>query len=219
MNPLVSFIALALFLGGTLILLASHPRLGFSTVGMKMRRAVPTKLTLLDFIHSKPSRLERNQLYLFSEETVRSLGYRFIGRFDTAVLHWEDAPILDLIIEHKFPIRHLPRQNRMEDIFQAGLYALALFESGVSCSSTKLVTIYCLQDDAKRCFERGSVAECWKCGKSRIHIKRFNPRSIIRTLKKMDEVWYHGRKPKPSPDPEKCRICPYSMDRCNYSVV
>ena len=150
---------------------------------------------------------------------MRSLGHRYIGRFDTAILHWEEAPVLDLVIDYKFPVRYLPEKKRSEDIFQAGLYALALYESGVSCSGTRLVNIYCLQDQAKRCMESSSIKECWRCGDSKIHVKRFNPKQVIKALKKMDEVWYDGRRPRPSPEHGKCRACPYSKDKCNYSAV
>ena len=51
------------------------------------------------------------------------------------------------------------------------------------------------------------------------HVKRFDPKKVIRSLKKMDEVWYNGRKPKPSPEQGKCRACPYSKGKCNYSAV
>ena len=218
MDAYASLLLIA-FIGGILLFLNTHTRTGFSTTGMKMRRAVPATWGLSEFLKLKPSRWKIGQYYLFAEETVRSLGHRFIGRFDSAILHWEEAPVLDLVIEHKFPTKHLPEQSIPEDIFQAGLYALALYESGVSCSNTRLVTVYCLQDRVKRCIEGNSATACWKCGDSKIHVERFNLNNVIKTLKKMDEVWYSDRKPKPSPNPRKCRICPYSKDKCNYSAV
>jgi CRISPR/Cas system-associated exonuclease Cas4 (RecB family) len=213
---LISFIA---FIGCILLLLNMQAKTGFSTTGMKMRRAIPSPWDLSEFLTLRPSRWKIGKYYSFSEETVRSLGHRYVGRFDGAILHWEEAPVLDVVIEYKFPVNHLPEQSRPEDVFQAGLYALALMETGVSCTKTRLVTIYCLQDRAKRCVEGKSSKSCWKCGNSRIHTSRFNPRKVIKTLKRMDEVWYNGRKPKPTPGPLKCRSCPYSRDKCNYSAV
>lgn len=210
---------LIVFIGGIILLLISQPKTGLSTVGMKMRGAVLSQWSLYEFLQLKPSRWKFNQYYSFSEETVRSLGHRFIGRFDNAIFHWEDSPVLDLIIEHKFPVRHLPKKSRPEDIFQAGLYALALYESGVSCSTTRLVNIYCLQDRAKKCLEGSTAIECWLCSDNKIHVKRFNPNKMIKALKKMDEVWFDNQKPRPSPEQGKCRSCPYSREKCNYSVV
>ncbi|MHA2114099.1 MAG: hypothetical protein ACXABM_01275 [Candidatus Thorarchaeota archaeon] len=219
MDAYASFMLLIAFIGGILLLLNSQAKTGFSTTGMKLRRAVPAPWGISEFLKLKPSRWKTDEYYLFAEETVRSLGHRFIGRFDGAILHWEDAPMLDIIIEHKFPTKHLPAQSIPEDIFQAGLYALALYESGVSCSNTRLITIYCLQDQAKRCVEGNSARSCWKCGDSKIHNERFNLNKMIKTLKKLDEVWYRGRRPNPTPTPRKCRICPYSRGNCNYSAV
>jgi hypothetical protein len=219
MDPFVNVMLLIAFIGGVLLLLNSQARTRFSTTGMKMRRAVPAPWGLTEFLKLKPRRWNFGDYYSFTEETVRSLGQRFIGRLDNAILHWEDVPVLDLVIDYKFPVQHLPERSRSEDIFQAGLYALALYESGVSCSNTRLVNIYCIQDRARRCIDGNSPRSCWKCGDSKIHVKRFDPNKVIKTLKKMNEVWYNGRKPKSSSDPEKCRICPYSKDICNYSAV
>lgn len=204
---------------GLLIFLAYQPKSGLVSSGMKMRRAVPAPVCFSEFLTKKQKQWKNHTYYYFSEETVRSLGHRFIGRFDGAVIHWEDVPILDLIIEHKFPSQHIPRHKKLEDVFQAGLYALALMESGVSCSSTKLVTIYCPQDKAEICLERKSTRDCWRCSKSRSYVKKFRPNDVLRTLKRLDEVWYQGRKPKPTHDESNCRVCPYSDGRCNYALV
>ncbi|MFW9767764.1 MAG: hypothetical protein ACFFF9_02985 [Candidatus Thorarchaeota archaeon] len=219
MNAFLGLILFIVFLGGILLLLNMHARTGFSTTGMKIHRAVPAPWNLTEFLRLKPSRWKIGEYYLFCEETVRSLGHRFVGRFDSAILHWEEAPVLDIVMEYKFPVNHLPEQRRQEDIFQAGLYALALMETGVSCSSTRLVTIYCLQDKASRCVEGKSSTSCWNCGDSKIFTNRFNPHYAIKTLKRLDEVWYKGRKPKPTLERQRCRVCPYSRDKCNYSTV
>jgi hypothetical protein len=213
---LMLFIA---FIGGVLVLLNMQARTGFSTTGMKMRRAIQSPWSLSDFLKLNPSRWKIAEYYSFSEVTVHSLGHRYVGRFDSAILHWEEVPVLDVIIEYKFPVTHLPEQSRPEDVFQAGLYAFAFMETGVSCSTTRLVTIYCLQDRAKRCVDGKSNKSCWSCGDGKIYTNRFNPRKVIRTLKRLDEIWYKGRTPKPSPELRKCRSCPFRRDKCNYSAA
>lgn len=204
---------------GLLVFLAYQPRSGLLSSGMKMRRAVSAPLCLSEFLTKKQKQWKNHTYYYFSEEAVRSLGHRFVGRFDGAVIHWDDVAILDLIIELKFPSQYLPRHKKPEDVFQAGLYALALMESGVSCSSTKLVTIYCPQDRAEKCLERKSIGDCWRCSESRSYVTKFRPNDVLRTLKRLDEVWYEGRKPRPTHDESNCRVCPYSNSRCNYTLV
>jgi hypothetical protein len=210
---------MAVFIIGILLFLALQPRTGLATTGMKMRRALPSPWSLADFVRTKPNRKNLNQYYAFTEENVRSLGHRYVGRLDGAILHWESAPILDLVIEYKFPVKHLPEKARKEDVFQSGLYALALYESGISCSSTKLVTIYCLQEKAKRCFDKKSTSNCWRCRDGKTFATKFKPNKVERTLKRLDEVWYEGRKPRPAHETSACRICPYSEGKCNYSLA
>ena len=219
MSDLVSLFMMIVFIVGIVVLLVLQPRTGFATTGMKMRRSISAPGSLAEFLNLESKRGKLNQFYSFSEENVRSLGHRFVGRFDSAILHWEESPILDLVIEHKFPVKHLPREASKEDVFQSGLYALALLDSGVSCSSTRLVTVYCLQDRAKRCLDRKSTKECWQCDDGKTFMTRFNPKNVIRKLRKLDEVWYEGRKPRPVHEPGRCRICPFSDGRCNYSAV
>ena len=218
MDKLTSLVMMIIFISGILLLISLRPRTGFATTGMKIRKAISTPLNLAEFLGRKPDRGKHDQYYFFSEENVRSLGHRFIGRFDGAIFHWENVPVLDLIIEYKFPVKHLPQQSRPEDVFQAGLYALALLESGVSCTSTKLVTIYCLQENAKKCIDQKESRECWKCNKSQTHVTRFKPKTILRELNRLDEVWYNGRKPRPAQDSSSCRVCPYN-ESCNYSLI
>jgi CRISPR/Cas system-associated exonuclease Cas4 (RecB family) len=218
MNDLASLFMMIVFFTGIITLLALQPKTGFATTGMKMRRAISSPWSLAEFLKLKHNTWKLNQYYYFSEENVRSLGHRFVGRLDGAILHWEKVPILDLIIEYKFPVKHLPEQARKEDVFQSGLYALALLESGVSCSSTKLVTIYCLQSKAKRCLDRKTNRECWQCGDGKAFVTPFKMNNIVRKLRKLDEVWYKIRKPKPAQEQSRCGVCPYS-NRCNYSKV
>ena len=219
MNSVISLLMMSVFIVGIILLLILQPRTGFATTGMKMKRAIQAPWSLNEFFKLKSSRWKLNQYYSFSEENVRSLGHRFVGRLDGAILHWEKAPVLDLVIEYKFPVKYLPKQARKEDVFQSGLYALALLESGASCSRTKLVTIYCLQDKAKRCLERKTTRECWRCGDGRTYVTRFKPKSVLKKLRRMDEVWYNGRKPIPAQEQSSCRVCPYREGKCNYSVV
>jgi len=214
-----SLIMMIVFFIGVLLLLSLQPKTTMMTLGMKMRRAKSAQESLAEFIKTKKNRWGIKQYYIFSEENVRSLGHRFVGRFDSAILHWEDSPVLDAIIEYKFPVKHIPKIARPEDVFQSGLYALALLESGVSCSSAKLVTIYCPQEIAMSCLDRKSTRDCWRCGSASVKVTRFKPKSVLKKLQRLDEVWYNGRVPNPTQEPHNCRVCPYSNGRCNYSLI
>jgi len=218
MIDVANLFMMIVFIAGIILLLVLQPRTGFASTGMKMRRATNTPWSLPEFLKLKPSTWKNNQYYYFSEENVRSLGHRYVGRLDGAILHWETAPILDLVIEYKFPVKYLPKQARREDVFQSGLYALALLESGVSCTSTKLVTIYCLQDKAKRCIDKKSTRECWRCGEGKVFAARFKSKRVLKKLRRLDEIWYGDRKPIPVQEPSRCGVCPYN-NRCNYSKV
>jgi len=205
MNPFLNLLLFILLV--TIVLVTGLIRAGFGNhnVRSKLRNAKIAPWNLY---------------YRFSEQSVRSHAHRFAGRFDSAILHWEEVPILDIVMENKFPVRHLPDNGKEEDFFQAGLYALALAESGVSCIDTKLVTIYCLQDVAKRCLLGNSPKTCWNCGEGRIFSQRYNQREIRKQLKRIDEVWYEKRKPRASPTEANCRPCPYGKNgKCNYTVV
>ena len=189
-------------------------------VGLSVRamNASSAPWNLYEFLLFNPSKRRHNEYYRFNEESVRSHAYRFLGRFDTAILHWKESPILDIMIERKFPENTLPDRVKEEDVFQAGLYTLALSESGVSCNETQLVIIYCLQDNAKRCVEGNSSLDCWRCSNCRKFLRRFNERDVRKHLKRLDEVWYNKRNPKPSPSQLKCKSCPYGKNgKCNYA--
>jgi hypothetical protein len=217
-DPFVSAILLAMFIGGVYTILHMSFEGTFNTTSQRIRKAQLSEWTLVEFLNLK-SRPNPKISFLFSEQSVFSLGHRFNGRFDSAIMHWEEAPILDAMIERKFPTRHLPEKPRGEDIFQAGLYALALMESGVSCVSTKLVLVYCLQKNAKRCIGRNHN-DCVACGNGKVFSRRFNQKRVLRALEKLDEVWYQGRKPKANPAEWKCRGCPYGRNgTCNHSAA
>ncbi|MHA2068706.1 MAG: hypothetical protein ACXABY_30450 [Candidatus Thorarchaeota archaeon] len=218
MGPFASAIFLAMFIGGVLLLLILNFNGILNSTGRRIKRAQARQWTLSEFLNlrSIPS---PSKSYLFREQSVFSVGHRFNGRFDNAVLHWEEAPILDAIIERKFPTSYLPEKPRDEDIFQAGLYALALMESGVACSSAKLVLIYCLQSKARQCIGREGT-DCISCGEGSVFIRKFSQKSVLRALDRLDEVWYRGRKPKASPDRWKCRGCPHGQNRtCSHSAA
>ncbi len=191
----------------------------FSPSSRIIRNVEPARWSLRDFLHLQSDRPKSNRTFIFREEPIRSLGHRYAGRFDYAILHWEEAPILDAIVERKFPLSYLPSKPQPQDVFQAGLYALALMESGVSSSSTRLFLIYCLQDSASRCIER-NTAECLTCGYKVMFVEGFRSERILRWLRKLDEVWYLGRKPRATPSGSKCHACPYGTDRtCRYSPL
>lgn len=197
-------------------------KLGGSLLGPSarvIRNAEPAGWSLGDFIHLQSNRPTSRRSFIFQEEPIRSLGHRYAGRFDFAILHWEEAPILDAIVERKFPLRHLPSKPHSQDVFQAGLYALALMESGVSCSSTRLLLIYCLQESASRCIGKNGV-DCLACGEKAMFVQGFQPDRVLRRLRKVDEVWYRGRKPRATPNESKCRACPYGRDgSCKHSPL
>jgi hypothetical protein len=218
LDPFTNGILLVIFVGGVFAMIYMNSGGILYSTRKRIRSAEPSKWTLQEFLRlRKLPATERS--FLFSEQSVYSLGHRFNGRFDNAVLHWEEAPVLDAIIERKFPIRHIPDSPREEDFFQAGLYALALMETGVSCSTTRLVLIYCLQKTAKNCIWRNQV-DCVSCGDGTVYSRRFNPKRVLKALAKLDEVRYQGRKPKASPNAGKCRACPYGRNGvCNHSAA
>ena len=220
MDPILNLVLFIILVG--IVLVTGIIRIGLRTITVKgkLRNAETSPWDLNEFLNLKPGRPKSNEYYRFSEESVRSHAHRFVGRFDSAILHWKEVPILDLIIENKFPVSYLPEKAKKEDFFQAGLYALALSESGVSCSDTKLVVVYCLQHVAKRCLFGNDPKKCGDCREGRIFSKQFNQREISKYLEKIDEVWNKKRRPKANPTEANCRPCPYSRNgKCNYSAV
>ena len=220
MEQLLSVLAFVLLTAIVFIVSLRRSNLDLGSVWSAVKRAKRAPCSLTKFLSLQPCQHNRDEYYLFSEEQVRSFAHRFIGRFDSAVLHWDEAPILDALIEYKFPVNHLPRRMKPEDLFQVGLYSLALAESGVSCRSARLVTVYCLQDTAKQCLQDRPGTNCCTCGEARVFKKGFNPDEIRKHLKRLDEVWYNRRLPRASPAATKCVICPFSTSgQCNYSAV
>ena len=159
-----------------------------------------------------------NQLY--TEENVVSMTYRFSGRLDAAIVAWNTGPILEAIVERKFPSKHLPMKAYPEDVFQGSLYALALKEKGFSVSSTRIITVYCIQDEAENCMEKRAGLYCLTCGKGRLFVSKLRERTVIKTIGKLDEIWYRGRNPEPRPSVSSCRRCPFSTDgSCNFTAI
>ena len=220
MNPYLIILSFSILLVIIFIIAIYRLSVGTLSVRGKLRYAQSAPWDLHEFLNLNPSKPKRNEYYRFNEEPVRSHAHRFVGRFDSAILHWEERPVLDMIIENKFPVNYLPDRAKREDIFQAGLYTLALSESGVSCNSTKLVIIYCLQDTARRCLRGNSAKMCWQCDKGRLFTKDYDQKKIMNRLSMINEVWYGKRKPRANSTDDNCRPCPFSKNgKCNYSAI
>ena len=219
-NPVQSILLLVVFLAGALALLCEIGEGIINPVFRIINRSIDSPWDLNTFLHLESDQPESNQYFSFAEEAVVSMGHRYSGRFDQAILRFDGVPVLEVVIERKFPSRNMPKIVRTEDMFQAGLYALALMESGVSCSSTRLVVMYCTQKAASNCVHEGKGLICFKCRNGRVFQEKFSPKKVLKTLKRLDEVWYERRKPKPSPEVGKCKACPYGTDGvCNHSAV
>lgn len=220
MNPYLNIFSFSILIAIIVAIAIYRIRVGTLSVRGKMRNAQKAPWDLHEFLTINPSKSKNNEYYRFSEESVRSHAHGFVGRFDSAILHWDDGSILDMIIENKFPVSYLPERAKGEDIFQAGLYALALADTGVSCRDAKLVIVYCLQEVARRCLQGNTPRMCWDCSKGKIFSQNCNLREVMKNLSKIDEVWYKKRHPRANPSEDNCRPCPYSMNgKCNYSAV
>jgi len=220
MDPAQSILLLAIFLAGALALLYDVRKGTIKSIFGIINRSIVAPWDLNTFLQLESEPPEPKQCYSFAEETVVSMGHRYNGRFDQAVLRFDGVPVLEIVIERKFPSRNIPKIVRTEDMFQAGLYALALMERGVSCSSTRLVVIYCTQKAASNCVSVGKGMNCFGCRKGRAFQQEFNLKRVLKTLKKLDEIWYKKRKPRPSPEVGKCRACPYGTNGvCNHSAA
>ncbi len=208
---------LTLLLGVAVLLMVIRSDLSEGSRAL-LARATPTDLTPIEFKELPPHKRTKTK-QLLQEQTVRSLGHRYIGKFDAAVVAWEDAPIAHILLERKYPSNHLPTKARSEDFFQTGLYALALMESGYSCARTTLMVIYCLQDRALRCKENSNAFNCGACRSAKVFSRAFKPKDVLRKLRKLDEIWYAGRRPEPQPSQAKCQACPYGASACQFSVA
>ena len=219
-DPAQSILLLAIFLAGTLALLYEIGEEIINPVFRIINKVIDSPWDLNTFLHLESDQPDSSQYFRFAEEAVVSMGHRYTGRFDQAVLRFSGVPVLEVVIERKFPSRNTSKIVRAEDMFQAGLYALALMERGVSCSSTRLVVIYCTQNAAANYVYEGKGVNCFECRKGRIFQEKFSPKKVLKTLKKLDEIWYKRRKPRPSPEVGKCRACPYGANGvCNHSAA
>ncbi|TXT55177.1 MAG: hypothetical protein BAJATHORv1_40086 [Candidatus Thorarchaeota archaeon] len=214
----LSALFLAIFIIGTILFIFLMSGGVPGSLQSILYRSIPASMNLRSFLKTESKSRKRQSLYLFSEEPVISMGHKFKGRFDQAVFRSGKVPRLELIIERKFPTKYLPSKIREEDMFQAGLYALAIQESGVSCSNTRLVTVYCLQDNAMTCAKKRNTTDCVKCNLGKVFTRKYKQKSVLKDLEILDEIWFHSRKPIANPD-EKCRACPYSKNgKCQYSI-
>ncbi len=177
-------------------------------------------ISLYKFLNLLPSKRELGTRHRFYEQSVRSLEHKLVGRFDSAVFHWSaNGPVLDMIIEYKFPVRFIPQKAYSHDMFQTGLYALALADLGVITNNTRLVVLYCLQGVARKCLKSRRHG-CSLCGRGRIFVNSFKRVKIIKALERLDQVWSELRSPKAGPSKSRCIACPYSRGNgCKYSAV
>ncbi len=187
------------------------------TVRAVIANTYPAKWKLHDFINGR-SDARPHRKYIFTEQIVTNMTRKYRGRFDHAILRMEEGPALDAVIEFKFPQQHLPYKVRKEDVFQAGLYALAMRDMGVSTGSTALLVLYCLQSEARRC-GKPNIERCFSCSKGKVFRDKFNPQRVIAAVERMDPYWRGERRPVPMPSTENCSRCPYSNGQCQYSVV
>lgn len=198
-------------------LFGGKPRTGGVGGLLKAKR---TSGDLTSFLQAAEKGAHRRGSYVFTEENVVSMTYRFSGRFDAAIIAWNSGPVLEAIVERKFPRKYLPTEAYREDVFQGSLYVLALKEKGFSVSSARIVIIYCIQDMAEKCMEKGTGLYCLSCGKGKVTISKLRERDVAKAIRKLDEVWYRGRDPEPNPSPSICRRCPFSTDgSCNFTAI
>lgn len=218
LDPLLSLLLLVAFISSLFLFKIVDGRPIFGVSGL-VASAERSEYDLGTFLKRKSTKRLNKKRFLFSEESIVSMTHRYNGRFDSVIIHWDKGPILDAVIERKFPRSHLPDTPHQEDMFQASLYALALKEKGLSVSSTKIVTIYCLQDVAGKCFkEKGS--SCVTCSQGATFSRSFNEKRTVKAIQRLDEIWYRDRRPDPNPSKNVCRICPYSRNGvCNYADV
>ncbi len=173
-----------------------------------------------DFLDGRTRNVSSDRCYIFKEQMVSCPEHGFRGRFDQAILRFGETPMLTMMIERKFPTRHLPTNGRPEDFFQAGLYSLAFASRGVDCGCTILLVIYCKQADASLCANRSLPSRCIVCSKGRTFPRRYKPARVLDVLHRLDSFWYAGQKPHASPNPRKCAACAFGKSgECRYSVL
>ncbi|MHA1216071.1 MAG: hypothetical protein ACTSPX_01945 [Candidatus Thorarchaeota archaeon] len=217
-DPVANSIVLFAFLAALVILILILQGGVPGSPRALLNNSVAASFPLYRLVNGTAPQLRRGQKYVFSEQTVVSMTWRYRGRLDHAVLHVEKGPVLDAVFEMKFPAEYLPHRVREQDMFQAGLYALAIRDMGASCRDTRLVVCYCSQTWAKRCDKIG-LENCVSCRHSVTFTGKFRPQKIERELQRMDGYWRGLRQPIPSPEHDKCRTCPYADKECQYAAT
>ncbi|MGY5875849.1 MAG: hypothetical protein RTU30_08895 [Candidatus Thorarchaeota archaeon] len=185
----------------------------------KILDAKRSSWSIQDFLEHRTNRPHQGQVFSFKEGLVTSSTYRIKGRFDQAILYWDANPILEAVIERKFPRRILPEKVRNEDVFQAELYALTLTEMGAISADCKIIVIYCLQQEASTCVDRNRDG-CLNCRKGRRFVSGFNLNRVAKKLDKLNKEWYKSKTPRANSSRDSCIICPYSRKRgCKHSTI
>lgn len=219
MDLMLTTVLAFVIVAGIMLLVYTKVQTSLPSLGRLLRGSMSAPWGLFDFLTSLPWGLREDQRYLFTEQWVSSKRHSFGGRFDYAIMRYGEVRILDAVIERKFPMGRLPSKAKPEDAFQAGLYSLALMDSGVSCKSAKLIIMYCNQQNAFRC-GRSTFPDCLNCSKPRIFLKQFKSDEVVHALHRLDEVWKGVRPPRPCPERTKCSGCPFGgLGQCRYSVA
>ncbi|RDE16844.1 MAG: hypothetical protein C4K47_00875 [Candidatus Thorarchaeota archaeon] len=217
---LATLILLLLTAGASILLLSSSDRRLPRSCTRILRESAIVQERIDDFLRNGAREGCTDKHYLLREQMVYCPSHSFKGRFDQAIFRFDETPTLELLIERKFPTRHLLKKGRPEDFFQAALYSLALASKGVNCEPTLLLIIYCKQRDASDCARRLIPSECAACRKGRTFSRRYNPREVLKALRRLDEIWYEGRSPRASPAADKCAGCPHGKaGHCEYSAA
>ncbi|MEM2141867.1 MAG: hypothetical protein QXS20_03030 [Candidatus Thorarchaeota archaeon] len=180
-------------------------------------KSTSVEMSPVSFVEQHGQETELGRYLSFHEQPVQSIVNRIAGIPDSVYMHIKDRPVVDIVVERKYPSRSLPRKAYPEDVFQASLYALALSDNGMDCRQTRLALIYCLQDRARRCMS-GERNLCIGCRYGRVFISSFNRERTLSDLLRLDEIWFRMRTPRPSSRKDTCARCPYSDRRvCPYS--
>ncbi len=219
MDVFIETLVLSAFIISTLLLVYLLRSRWYNKTFGTILDAKRSSWSIQDFLKHRTNRPHQGQPFSFKEGMVTSSTYRIKGRFDQAILYWDTNPILEALIERKFPRKILPDKARQEDVFQAELYALALAEMGAITRDSKIIVIYCLQKEASSCLDRNREG-CLNCRKGRRFVSSFKQNRVAKKLDKLNKEWYRSRVPRASPSRETCIICPYSRKRgCKHSAI
>ncbi|MGY5852671.1 MAG: hypothetical protein RTU92_03810 [Candidatus Thorarchaeota archaeon] len=219
MDVFIETLVLSAFIISTLLLVYLLRSRRYNKTFGTILDAKRSSWSIQDFLEHRTNRPHQGQAFSFKEGFVTSSRYRIKGKFDQAILYWTVNPILEAVIERKFPRRILPDNARKEDVFQAELYALALAEMGAVAADCKIIVIYCLQKEASVCVDRNRDG-CLNCRTGRRFVSRLNLNRVTKKLDKLNNEWYGSKTPRAKPSRETCIICPYSRKRgCKHSAI